>query len=69
MATGAASVLAGAMDIILMAALFFVAFIQIASHGFCATGKYICEGSFVAWEHLVAKLVQILSAVGGHNIG
>jgi hypothetical protein len=66
-AFGTASVFAGMIRVLLMAAS--IAFVQMTTHAFGAAGEYVRECPFVAWQHRNTEFIQILSAVSGHDIG
>jgi hypothetical protein len=46
-----------------------LAFTQIPSHGFSAARKYVRKGAFMARQHPVTELVQIILAVFGYDPG
>jgi len=66
MTGGAAAVLAGVIELMLMAA--FLACAQMTSHGFGATGEYVHKGAFVARQHPATESVQIFPAVVGDDL-
>ena len=66
MAGRAAAVLAGVIGVMLMPAL--LAFAQIPSHDFGATGQYVRKSPFVTRQHPPLELVQIRFAVSGYDL-
>jgi len=66
-ALGTASVLAGMVRVLLMAAN--NAFVQMSAHAFCAAGENVGKSPLVARQHSVAEFIQILFPVSGYDIG
>ncbi len=66
-AFGTASVFAGMVRVMLIAAHF--AFADVSAHAFRATGNNVLKRPFVTWQHPVAEFIQILSAMFGYDIG
>jgi hypothetical protein len=59
-AFGTASVFAGMIRVLLMAAHF--AFGQVSAHAFRSAGEYVGKCPFVAWQNPLAEFIQVLSA-------